>query len=114
MPSLRFLSFLIVLLTVVSATAQEPDVIVFKSSVEQVAVAAIVRDSRGRLVTNLKASDFELIDGGQKRPLSNVWSEAEPRECGDPHGRQRQHGDKDGTRAGNGRRVRCWVEARSG
>jgi Ca-activated chloride channel homolog len=78
MPSLRVLSLLIVLLTVVSATAQEPDVVVFKSSVEQVAVAAIVRDSRGRLVTNLKASDFELIDGGQKRTLTNVWSEASP------------------------------------
>ena len=98
MPSLRVLSLLIVLLSVVSATAQEPD-IVFKSSVEQMAVAAIVRDSRGRLVTNLKASDFELFDGGQKRTLSNVWSEAEPRECRDPHGRERQHGDQDGTRA---------------
>lgn len=60
-----------------SLAAQEPTV-VFKSSVEQVAVAAIVRDSRGRMVKDLKAKDFELIDDGQRRPLSNVWSEASP------------------------------------
>ena len=60
-----------------SLAAQEPTV-VFKSSVEQVAVAAIVRDSRGRMVKDLKAKDFELIDDGHRRPLSNVWSEASP------------------------------------
>ena len=58
--------------------AQEPGIAVFKSGVEQVAVAALVRDSRGRLVTNLKPSDFELFDNGEKRPLSNVWSEPSP------------------------------------
>jgi len=63
---------------VIAPAAQEPGVVVFKSGVEQVAVAALVRDSRGRLVTNLKASDFELFDDGQKRPLSNVWSEPSP------------------------------------
>lgn len=70
-------SFLIALLAVVPAGAQEPAV-VFKSSVEQVAVSAIVRDSRGRLVRDLKPSDFELIDEGQKRALTNVWSEPSP------------------------------------
>jgi Ca-activated chloride channel family protein len=58
--------------------AQESGVAVFKSGVEQVAVAALVRDSRGKLVTNLKPSDFELFDDGQKRPLTNVWSEPSP------------------------------------
>ena len=58
--------------------AQEPGTVVFKSSVEQVAVAAVVRDSRGRLVTDLKAGDFELFDDGQKRRLTNVWSEPSP------------------------------------
>jgi Ca-activated chloride channel family protein len=55
--------------------AQEPGAVVFRSSVEQVAVAALVRDSRGKLVTNLKPSDFELFDDGQRRALTNVWSE---------------------------------------
>jgi hypothetical protein len=42
-----YLSLLIALLAVASVAAQDSGVIVFKSSVEQVAVAAIVRDSRG-------------------------------------------------------------------
>ena len=60
------------------AVAQEPSIAVFKSSVEQVAVAAQVRDARGRLVKDLKSTDFELYDDGQKRTLSNVWSEPSP------------------------------------
>jgi VWFA-related protein len=58
--------------------AQEPGTVVFKSSVEQVAVAALVRDSRGKLVTDLKPDDFELFDDGHKRKLTNVWSEPSP------------------------------------
>src|SRR5687767_15950556 len=77
---MRKISCLALLTAVVTATsaAQESGVIVFKSSVEQVAVAALVRDSRGRLVNDLKAADFELFDDGQKRPLTNVWSEPSP------------------------------------
>ncbi len=77
MRKLLCLSLLTAAVTATSA-AQEPGVIVFKSSVEQVAVAALVRDSRGRLVNDLQASDFELFDDGQKRPLTNVWSEPSP------------------------------------
>jgi Ca-activated chloride channel homolog len=58
--------------------AQEQSVAVFKSGVEQVAVAALVRDSRGRLVMDLKPSDFELFDDGHRRKLTNVWSEPSP------------------------------------
>jgi Ca-activated chloride channel family protein len=74
-------SFCLILLTAVvtaTAAAQEAGVIVFKSSIEQVAVAALVRDSRGRLVKDLKTTDFELFDDGQKRTLTNVWSEPSP------------------------------------
>jgi Ca-activated chloride channel family protein len=77
MRKLLYLSVLTAVVTV-SAAAQESGVIVFKSSIEQVAVAALVRDSRGRLVKDLKASDFELFDDGRKRPLTNVWSEPSP------------------------------------
>src|SRR5690349_1631510 len=76
MRQLSGLSFLIAVALVASLSAQ--DVPIFKSSVEQVAVAAIVRDAKGKLVTTLKATDFELIDEGQKRTLSNVWSEPSP------------------------------------
>jgi len=79
MRHLSGLTCIVAFLTVVSVAAQDTDgVIMFKSSVEQVAVAAIVRDSKGKLVKNLKPSDFELIDEGQKRPLTNVWSEPSP------------------------------------
>jgi VWFA-related protein len=72
------LTFLAALGAGTAPSAQEPAVAIFKSSVEQVAVAAQVRDARGRLVKDLKSSDFELYDDGQKRALSNVWSEPSP------------------------------------
>ena len=51
---------------------------VFKSGVERVAVAAIVRDGKGRLVTDLTARDFELLDSGHRTPLIGVWTEPSP------------------------------------
>jgi Ca-activated chloride channel family protein len=77
MRKLLSLSLLTAAVTAVPA-AQEPGVALFKSGVEQVAVAALVRDSRGRLVTDLKPSDFELFDDGHRRKLTNVWSEPSP------------------------------------
>jgi Ca-activated chloride channel family protein len=50
----------------------------FKSAVERVALTAVVRDSRGKLVKDLKARDFELVDSGRLRPLIGVWSEPSP------------------------------------
>jgi Ca-activated chloride channel family protein len=78
MRQLISLAVLTAAVAMVPASAQESSTIVFKSSVEQVAVAAQVRDARGRVVENLKTSDFELFDDGQKRTLSNVWSEPSP------------------------------------
>lgn len=79
---MRYLFFCLAVMTaavaVVSPAAQEPTTAVFKSGVEQIAVAALVRDSRGRLITDLKPGDFELFDDGQRRALSNVWSEPSP------------------------------------
>ena len=81
---------------------QQPEpTVVFKSSVEQVAVAAIVRDSRGRLVKNLKANDFELIDDGQSPASQRRLVGAKPCERRDSDGRERQHGDQDGPGARN-------------
>jgi VWFA-related protein len=50
----------------------------FKSAVERVALTAVVRDSRGKLVKNLTSRDFELVDSGRLRPLIGVWSEPSP------------------------------------
>ena len=73
-----FLSLTFLAALAAGTAAQEPSIAVFKSGVEQVAVAAQVRDARGRLVKDLKSTDFELYDDGQKRALSNVWSEPSP------------------------------------
>jgi VWFA-related protein len=67
-----------VVLKVAFIAAQEPGAILFKSGVERVAVAAVVRDSRGKLVKNLEARDFQLFDEGRLRPLISVWSEPSP------------------------------------
>lgn len=78
MRQLLCLALVTALLAVGPVAAQDPAIAVFKSSVEQVAVAALVRDTRGRLVTTLKPADFELFDNGEKRTLTNVWSEPSP------------------------------------
>ncbi|MBI3493441.1 MAG: VWA domain-containing protein [Acidobacteria bacterium] len=43
----------------------------FRSSVDLVRVAAIVRDSRGRFVQDLTARDFEVLDDGRPRPIAD-------------------------------------------
>lgn len=61
-----------------AAAQEEPASPAFKSAVERVALTAIVRDSKGRLVRDLTARDFELVDSGRSRPLIGVWSEPSP------------------------------------
>src|ERR1700687_3517458 len=55
------------------ARAQErvPPVVAFKSSVDVVRIAAVVRDHKGRFVQDLKARDFEVLDGGEARAISD-------------------------------------------
>ncbi len=60
-------------------SAQEPAAQpIFRSAVQRVALAAIVRDGKGRLVKDLTAKDFELFDAGHHTPLIGVWSEPSP------------------------------------
>jgi Ca-activated chloride channel family protein len=42
---------------------------VFRSSVDLVSVAAVVRDKRGKVMRSLTREDFRLIDAGQQRPF---------------------------------------------
>ena len=56
---------------------QEPT-ITFKSRVEVVTVTAAVRDKRGRIVRDLKSSDFEVLDGGTARELRDFYSGEAP------------------------------------
>jgi VWFA-related protein len=40
-----------------------------------VRIAAVVRDSKGRFVRDLTARDFEVLDAGQTRPISNLQND---------------------------------------
>ncbi|MDQ3068477.1 MAG: VWA domain-containing protein [Acidobacteriota bacterium] len=53
------------------ATAKSPQA-TFRSSVDLVQVRAVVRDRRGRFVGGLERKDFEVLDGGQYRPLVDL------------------------------------------
>ncbi len=54
------------------AQGQNPPVAAFKSSVDMVRIAAVVRDGKGRFVQDLTARDFEVMDGGQARPIADL------------------------------------------
>jgi Ca-activated chloride channel family protein len=41
----------------------------FRSAVDLVSVAAVVRDKRGQVVRNLSREDFEVFDNGVRRPI---------------------------------------------
>ncbi|MDH4063907.1 MAG: VWA domain-containing protein [Acidobacteriota bacterium] len=51
---------------------------VFRSGVDLVTVSATVRDRRGRLVTGLEARDFEVLDRGVPRAISQFRTERAP------------------------------------
>jgi Ca-activated chloride channel family protein len=51
--------------------AQAPPTVSFKSSVDMVRVAAVVRDHKGRFVADLTARDFEILDGGESRSIKD-------------------------------------------
>ncbi len=58
------------------AAAEKPAT--FRSGVDLVTVSATVRDSKGRLVTNLTRQDFEVIDRGERRVINEFRSERAP------------------------------------
>jgi Ca-activated chloride channel homolog len=61
-----------------SVAAQQSAEPLFHSGVQRVALAAVVRDGKGKLVKDLTTRDFELLDAGRRTPLIGVWSEASP------------------------------------
>ena len=52
----------------VPANGQEPT---FKAGGEEVVLDVVVRDKKNRVVKDLKATDFEVIDNGEKRPVKS-------------------------------------------
>jgi Ca-activated chloride channel homolog len=57
------------------AQEREQPQAVFRSGVNLVSMAAIVRDGRGKVVPSLKREDFEILDAGQRRPLLDLRTE---------------------------------------
>ena len=75
------LSTLLILLLVApasaqtSAVAQPAGTATFRGGVDLVTVSAVVRDHKGRVVTDLIRSDFELLDTGERRAITDFRSE---------------------------------------
>src|SRR5690349_19273059 len=67
-----------------SGTPKVPDVeapqepTIFESGIDLVSVAATVRDRRGRLVRGLNKDDFEVLDDGQLRRITDFRAEPSP------------------------------------
>jgi len=61
--------------SIASARQTAPPVATFKSSIALVRVSAVVRDHKGRFVQDLKAHDFEILDGGQPRRITDFRSD---------------------------------------
>ena len=55
---------------VAGAQDAQPPTATFKAGVDLVRITAIVRDHKGRLVQDLTARDFEIIDNGKSRPIT--------------------------------------------
>lgn len=58
---------------VATAQDQKPTV-TFRAAVEAVSVSVSVRDSRGRVVKDLKQADFEVYDSGQRRQITDFYA----------------------------------------
>src|ERR1700730_13214249 len=47
----------------------------FKAGVDLVRIAAVVRDHKGRFVQDLKPRDFEVLDDGRSRSISDLQAD---------------------------------------
>lgn len=56
-----------------TATSPQQPEATFKAGVEAVSVFVSVRDSRGKVVQDLKQSDFEVFDSGAQRPIQDFY-----------------------------------------
>jgi Ca-activated chloride channel family protein len=75
---LLLLAWLLVVPAPVLGQEPESEAPTFKSGIDLVSVTATVRDRRGRLVRGLSASDFEVLDNGQRRTITQFRTEPSP------------------------------------
>jgi VWFA-related protein len=62
-------ALLVSVVTVVPSAQLEAQRTTFRSGLDLVSVAVVVRDDDGRLVSNLRVEDFEILDRGETRPI---------------------------------------------
>jgi Ca-activated chloride channel homolog len=58
--------------------ANQRPTVTFRAGVEVVSITAAVRDGRGRIVKNLKRTDFEVVDGGNSRQIREFYTGEAP------------------------------------
>jgi len=56
--------------------SQQRPIVTFSAGVDLVRVSAVVRDRKGRVVTDLTAKDFEVLDGGESRAISDFRTDS--------------------------------------
>ena len=71
----RFAAASLLVSMVGPAWAQDPPPAVFRSSVDLVSMAAVVRDKKGKIVPSLRREDFEVFDAGKTRPILDLRTE---------------------------------------
>jgi VWFA-related protein len=75
-PGFRRLIVAVLVAVSTPAWAQDEPAVVFRSSVDLVSMAAIVRDGRGKIVPSLRREDFEVLDSGKSRPILDLRTES--------------------------------------
>jgi Ca-activated chloride channel family protein len=58
-----------------TAARQQSPAATFKSSIDLVRISAVVRDHKGRFVEDLSARDFEILDAGERRTITDFRSD---------------------------------------
>jgi Ca-activated chloride channel family protein len=57
-------------------TGAQAPVATFKANVDLVRVSAVVRDSKGRFIEGLSTRDFEVLENGRPRPITDFRKDA--------------------------------------
>ncbi len=58
-----------------SPVTPPPAGLTFRAAVDRVLISAVVRDRKGKLVTGLARADFEVLDDGERRPITEFRAE---------------------------------------
>jgi VWFA-related protein len=61
-----------------TSTAPPSAGLTFRAAVDRVLVSAVVRDHKGKLVTDLVQADFEVLDNGDHRPITDFRADRAP------------------------------------